>query len=159
MAIISSYAVFRALFADAGAPVALDGLAEWSYALVRANGIPEFIGVQQVAPLTLLVTINDGAADAVPGVDEFDFWVSQRTSDPAGFPFEVSRTDPLFGSGSIYLSISAWAEALYPEPFEDRTIPLLWRDVWVYCRRRSDGAIQVMNAMKYVWETLMTPSE
>jgi hypothetical protein len=159
MAIVTSYSVFRHLFAAPGAPLALDGLPEWPYAThVRANSIPEIECVQIFSPPQILgLTINDGALDSVPGVHEFDWYVTQRTTDSTWFSFALGMYD-LVGddtaSGSIHFTITGWADKIYPEPFDADIVPLLWRDIWAYCRRRSDGAIQVLDVGKCVMENL-----
>lgn len=161
MSILTSYAAFRTTFAGPGASLALDQLPEWPYAtLVRANSIPEIVGAETFGPWLVGLSINDFALDSVENVHEYDWFVSQRTTDPAGQPFTIEQYQSFeAGSGSVRFLLNSWAEDLYPDPFGEDIVELLWGNIWAYCRRRSDGAIQVFDVYKFVLENLVTPSE
>lgn len=159
MSILTSYATFRTVFAGPGGPLALDQLPEWPYAtLVRANSIPGIVCAETFGPWLIGLSINDFDLDAVEHVHEYDWFVSQRATDPAGQPFTIEQYQSFeAGSGSIRFLLNPWAEALYPDPFDDEIAELLWGNIWAYCRRRSDGAIQVLDVYKCVLENLVTP--
>lgn len=168
--IVSSYAAFRSTFADVGAITAFDGFLEWpGAALLRASG---FTGTLQVQPYVggpwisfdgvafptaqafpdfpIVVTCNAGASDATYGVDEYDWYVSQRTDVEASQYLTVGRNDlpgSTSRSGSIVIGVDATNRArLLPDhvgaSYTDAELTLLLKHVHVYVRRRSDGAYQ-----------------
>lgn len=146
------YRAFRELANPGGTPAA-DGLPEWPIALLRANGFDGGFEIENPDALPFRVSCNEGAPDAVENVDEFDWFVSQGAE--SGGPFELSRAtslDPVSLSGSIVLSLSAWAAALYPTPFDVSTIEVLFFAVDLYVRRRSDGAIQRLDLRRAIYE-------
>lgn len=123
--------------------------------LVRSGG---FDGGITGAPNPYLgaafnLTVNDGAADSATGVDEYDWYVSQRTDDSAKQLWTVT---PLAAgadsfSGSIQMVHSALATselgvAIGPLPAQQYNGML--RNMAVYCRRISDGAIQWLDLLR-----------
>lgn len=156
--IITKYRTFRRVFAEPGAQLARDGFPEFPVALVRANGFENTITVSALTSFPLDITCNAEAADAVKNVDEYDWFVSQRTDVQANWPFTVTRipagTVESY-SGSIRLEPSAATEAEFPEPFTLAVVEQLWFQVDVYVKRRSDGAIQRFSMLKYVQDNLV----
>lgn len=162
-----NYHAFRTIFATAAAPLDLDGNRPWPLASVRS---PSFDGgIRGMTSSTTLafgvgiaigVAFRDGfanfngagsaVADAVAGVDEYDWWVSQRTIDPAKMYLAVTQyvlNPALTYSGSISLRTTALARAdigIASDVVALTTMQArrLYKNVHVYCRRRSDGAIQ-----------------
>jgi hypothetical protein len=179
----SQWHSFRTIFAAPGATTDYDGNKAWPLALMRANGFNDGIfGMTRAASLVipihewrLQVPFRFGIAnysgnpsapftpDAVPGVDEYDWWVSQRTSVDADMFLSVSQAQPDVGappgatySGAIRLDATPRFYAdmgLLTENLSDpgegslagRNGRILFKNVHVYCRRRSDGAIQWAN--------------
>lgn len=145
--ILDFYIGMRTLFALPGADVAIDGLPEWPASMVGANGFDGGIDVSPNEVDDIIATCNAGDVDAVSGEDEYDWFCSVRTEHPAGKPLVFS---PLDGkSGSLLMSLSAWAAELYPEPTARSTTPLLFGGCFLYVRRRSDGAVQTLDLAKY----------
>lgn len=139
--IIQNWQTFRLTFSN-GLPDDASGVPGWPVADMRAGGFDGGVVMTTASPPWVL-TCNALAADAAPGVDEFDWYVSQPGG--LGGPLAIARHDisgTTQNSGSIELTLSAWAAAEYPEPFNISTIPVLWAGIDAYVRRRSDGAIQ-----------------
>lgn len=150
MSIVYRYTDFRSIFAEGGvnesATMALDGMQPWPVHLVRANAIPEIVlsdDTPDLNPLSLRLTINDEASD---GGAAFDWYVSQRTDDPAKqwwlvYPYSAIR------SGTIVMDLSPVGLAelgltLTSDPVTADQSAAAVKLVDVYCLRRSDGAIQ-----------------
>lgn len=142
MAILTSYNSLRVL-ANPGGTIAPDGLPEWPAVSMRAGGFDAGLDVSPTDSFPILVTCNALAADAVDDVDDFDWFVWQGAE--GGGPFVVSPPSGLGThsySGTISLSLSSWAAAEYPDPFDVSTIEVLFFGVDILVRRRSDGAMQ-----------------
>jgi hypothetical protein len=153
--IVETYSLFRSV-ANPGGALAADGLTEFDPTNMRANGFDDGITVSSSSSFPIVLSCNAGAADASVGIDEYDWYVSQRTSTVADKPFTVSRKDssPNTHSGRIELDIAAWADAEYPDPFDLSTVRVLFFAVDIYAIRRSDGAIQRLDLMKYLIDAL-----
>ncbi len=153
MSIVARYTDFRSIFAEGGvdpnATMALDGMQPWPVDLVRANAIPEIeyaLGSTDMSPLSIILSINAGVVD---GGAAFDWYVSQRTDDPAR---QWLVTIPVDGtrSGSIIIEITDVGLAQLGLARLSGELPPMTADqiataikfVDVYCLRRSDGAIQ-----------------
>ncbi len=145
--IYQRYSDFRGGFALVGAAIDIDGFEVWPLAKLRAGGLGP-IAIQALTTFPAWVTINALAADAMPGVPEFDFFVSQRTDDPDAQYITVSPYS-LTQSGSISIDlVSANVAKLFPGlVLADWLMPermrVIFKDVHIYCQRRSDKA--------YVW--------
>lgn len=149
MSVIARYTDFRAIFADGGfdpmGPVASDGMAPWPADFLRLNAIPEIVlseDTPTLATLSLRLTIN---AEAV-STGTFDWYVSQRTDDPARQWFTVYQYSAI-RDGTIVLDISTVGMAELGldsviDAVTDEQAAAAVKYVDVYCRRRSDGAIQ-----------------
>lgn len=134
-----------------------DGYEEWpgprsaeagrSSNLVRANGFDDGITGYPVwfSEAALIdLTVNALAADAVSGVDEYDWYLSQRTDDPSKQFLQINQVPGFSGSVQVAGTSLATSELeLTPGlPLNPDKMAEMWRHSYVYCRRRSDGAIQ-----------------
>ena len=146
--------------ANPGGSVGADGLTEFDPALMRANGFDNGIQVLSSLAFPLKLQCNSDSSptyDASPGVDEYDWFVSQKTSTVDSKPFTVSRFDDLPAntySGIILLQLRTWASLEYTDPFDLSVIQVLWFGVDIYAIRRSDGAIQRFDMLKYLTNEL-----
>ena len=176
----SQFNSFRTIFAAPGATTDPDGNKAWPLHLMRANFNDGIFGMTRAASLVIPIhewrldltyrigianySGNESApytADAVPGVDEYDWWVSQRTSVDADMYLQVLQGRPDVGappgatySGALLLVPTPrfYTDLGFPSNIDDPTdvLPgfseahsrILLKNVHVYCRRRSDGAIQ-----------------
>lgn len=139
----TSNVVLRGTFRD------VDGFETWPVAQLRAGGFDDGITFAPAIPdLTnsLLITCNALAFDAVNGTDEFDWYVSQRSDEPAGQFWAVTAALSPLGSRSGTIKLDATAVATDEFPGMTLVTPAAlsgcFQNVHVYCRRRSDGAIQ-----------------
>ena len=99
------------------------------------------------------MTCNALANDAVPGADEFDWYLSQRTDAAAFQLLTISVYNPGGGntaSGTVTLFRTALSiteigpvTAQTPQRAED-----LFRHTYLYVRRRSDRSIQWVDLQK-----------
>ena len=144
--ILATWSQFRAVFMP-GAPIGIDGVEEWDPSMVDQPGFVNDLVFAD--PITFPWEIEvDPGPDAVPGVDEFDFFLSQRSDDPAKQYWEVQRNDAGFpgitNSGRIKLARTSLSTSLYPTVTAQSTAALitLFKDLDLYVYRRSDGLIQ-----------------
>lgn len=111
------------------------------------------------AGFPLSLTCNAGAVDAVTGAHDYDWFVSQRREEGryptlgslslttwAAQALTVSMPDRT-KSGTISITTSAAVAVLLPGLsgsglLTTGAFTTLFRHVHVYCRRRSDGAVQ-----------------
>lgn len=100
------------------------------------------------AGVSFTVTCNAGAADAVYGVDDYHWYLSQRSDTPANQMLSCTQVASSGGnsySGSIQIVHTALAEGELGFTAPDVTQDInraIFRDCHLYCQRRSDGAIQ-----------------
>lgn len=130
-----------------------DGLPTWPLALVRSGGFDGGLtGVPAWYEGTkITVTCNAGAADAVLGTDEFDWYLSQRTDDPTKQYLSITQKPTSGGnsfSGSVEILHTALATSHLGAVYEPRVVSEIMKHVHLYARRRSDGAIQWINLHK-----------
>ena len=143
-----NWTTFRAAFNPGGA-VGADGVEVWPVANVRAGSFGGAIASAAfashgVVAWPIVLTVNALAQDASPAYDEqYDWYVSQRTDDAASQYLVVSPVAKSSGSISIAYDPTNTAKLLpgIATPSDDNSIALLFKHVHVYCRRRSDGAI------------------
>jgi hypothetical protein len=123
--------------------------------LVRANGFNAgFTGIPTGAVgQNFFVSVNGQAPDAIAGVDEYDWYLSQRSDDPAK-QWLSCATAHFFSSdtysGTVLVATTALANA---ELGLGLTLTVeqqieVFRFCHLYCRRRSDGAIQWVDLLK-----------
>lgn len=135
----------------------VDGLETWPVAIVRSGGFSGGItGTPTPYALTQFeLTCNAGAADAVPWTDEYDWYFSQRTDDPAK-QLLVATRKPFSGgdtySGTIQVVHTALAltELGFTgvSDFTPQLVVHLFKNVHAYVRRKSDGAIQWLDVLR-----------
>lgn len=154
MAIWSNYITFRHHFSTSLVIDPLTGYEEWPLAMVRANGFTDLALPRPILVASFKLTVNpltpgdpdSGADDAVAHVDEYNWYVSQRTDVAARQHLTVSQVTNK--SGTLQFDITANAEEMIPaltDPLYVLTeldLHLLYRNVWVYCQRIGDDAIQ-----------------
>lgn len=134
-----------------GVPRGNDDLPEWPLSNVRANSFDGGI-VGMPAPYTGLVitlvangTAGSPTADAAAGTDEYHWYLSQRTDEPArqlwsATPY-VDGTSSTY-SGAILIGPTALNASLYDLSIDSEDLAAVLRHVHLYCLRISDGAIQ-----------------
>jgi len=137
----------------------LDGHPPWPVDLLRAGGFSGGItGVgQPILEVPFTMSCNGGAADSVAGTDQYDWYISQRTDDPARQMLAVSAYAPVgvpTYSGSVVVGVTALGVARAglasaASLISHDQMVLLFKHVTAYCRRRSDGAVQYVNVLDY----------
>jgi hypothetical protein len=155
--IIENYSTFRAL-ANFGGAIGTDGLTEFDPDRMRADNFDDGIEVV-TSPIAfpLELTCNGGDPDTLAGTDEYDWYVSQRTSVVADKPFTISRADDLptdSFSGTIAIDATVATSTEYPDPFDLSTIRVLFFAIDIYAIRKRDFAIQRFDLMKYLIDQL-----
>lgn len=148
--IIEDYAAFR-IVANPGGTLGVDGLPEFVPANMRKNGFSGGFSVSSTSSFPIQISCIPTVAYA--GFDDFDWYVSQRTSVSENKPFAVERFSPE-ASDTIVLDLAAWAAIEYPDPFDLSAIRTLFRAVDIYCIRRDDLAIQRLDLMQYLLDVL-----
>lgn len=158
--IYPQYTHFRLGFALGGAAIANDGMPEWpaTYVRLAASGFGDtgstFLGTPTpYSGTAMLISCNASATDAVPGVDEYDWYLSQRTDVPASQYLETFPRTFLGNtySGSIRIVHTSLAESAFgftPTTVNPSHIPLLFRNCHLYVQRRSDNAIQWLDLLR-----------
>jgi hypothetical protein len=96
----------------------------------------------------MLLSVNGFAHDPSFGSDAFDWYLSQRTDDPARqlFALVPQDTPNATRSGTVLLTMTTLCQALFGvTPASPLPAPLdrerLFRDVTLYVRRRSNGSV------------------
>lgn len=148
MAIVTTYSAFRNTFATV-VGLANDGLQIWPYAKLDVVGFTDTWTIPDVLPsgfesgTAWTITINGSANDAVAGVAEYYWYLSQRTDDVPNQYFTISHPDvlPNTRSGTVNIVLSALGQTLYPT-MDSATILSLFTNVDLYVQRISDDAIQ-----------------
>ena len=139
-----------------------DGMERWPVELVRANGFDGGISGIPTPYIAagggnILLTVNASAADAAFGVDEYDWYVSSRTETEADQYFNSTSIPTLYPfsfSGSMRLeqNVPTIAAGTGWDAVPGNLTPALnvklFKYTDVYCRRRSDGAIQWINLLR-----------
>lgn len=105
--------------------------------------------------IIMTLTINSGAADAADGVDEYDWFLSQRTDDTVKQYLQATPVPPSGGntfSGSIRISQTALADSEFGIVASTPLTPLqtvkLFNKMDLYVRRKSDGLIQWVSLLR-----------
>ena len=133
--------------------------------LVRAGGFDGGITGTPTpfANATFYPTANSEAADGAPDVDEYDWYLSQKTDDPAKQWLSIDRHVVLVGgvpdgnsySGTVDIFVTAQGVSelgIGGSVTMEQTIQL-FTHANLYCRRISDGAIQWLDLLN---ETMST---
>jgi len=127
--------------------------------MVRAAGFDG--GIENIPTpwvgASVTVSVNAFAADAVKGTDEYHWYLSQRTDDPAKQYLSVLHYNvPVIAntySGSVRLIVSALATSelgLSGVPTPTQTAEV-FKHCDLYCIRVSDGAIQWANLLRVMF--------
>jgi len=147
-----------------------DGVEEWPGGLAGELGHTELVraagfdtgllaGFSGTYGDTMVVSANTLAADAVKGTDEYDWYLSQRSDDVAKqylYTVQMPTTATNSYSGTIYIAYTALAQTeldFTTPPLSTSVVQALYRHVHVYCRRRSDGAIQWLDLQNEIANT------
>lgn len=144
--IIPTYSMFRNMFATSST-VAPDGYFVWPVANVNVSAFtgltkPRYPGFPTF-PVELFAT-GVVAADAVRNTDDYHWYISQRTDDPAKQYLVATNPTPSptqSFSGTLRISMTSLGSTLFPTANEERTLGL-FRHVDIYVKRISDGKIQ-----------------
>lgn len=142
--IIPTWSQFRAAFAVPLAPIANDGLPEWPAANVDQPGFVNSITFEDPISFPWFIEVDPGP-DAVSGVDQFDWWLSQRSDVVSHQYWQLQRNDDLpvvTNSGRIKLVPTALAISLYPDGFDIAAQLVLFKNLDLYALRKADGLIQ-----------------
>lgn len=147
--ILPNYTSFRGFFAISGADLGPDGFEEWPLAKLRASSFDDLNVPTSTEDFsdTYTFTVNAIAPDAVPGVDEYDWYLSQRTDDLDSQYVLISAYTPGH-SGTVTVDLNPLTIANLlpfadPSEFSDPdNLALILRDCAIYCHRRSDDAYQ-----------------
>lgn len=146
--ILATWSQFRAVFMP-GAPIGIDGVEEWDATKVDQVGFSNdlvFPTLNGHPIVTFPYEIEvDASADPTPGLDRYDWYLSQRTDDTTKQYWEVQRNHDNFptvtNSGKIRLARTSLSTALYPT-IGTAALLALFKDLDLYVFRRSDGLIQ-----------------
>lgn len=147
--ICPSYSAFRSVF-GAGEARDRSGYERWPVEKVLGPiGSSSFrLAMPASFDVTAMLSVNELAYDAIPGLDEFDWYLSQRTDLPGEQLFALRRIDDENGtrSGSVKLVPTVLMAAVvsldeqHPTPSSEQA-ERIFKYVAVYVRRRSDGLI------------------
>lgn len=160
MAVIALFSNFRTIFSVTGT-IGVDGYPAWPLASVRASGFTSFGLPKPIVHLPFTVTANPASAgavigndDAIIGVDDYDWYVSQGTDVAAKQRLVVTQysaaksgTIQITGQKSVYDQIIPKASALQPPevPLPEETALLMFKHVTIYVQKKSNNAIQVIH--------------
>jgi hypothetical protein len=132
-----------------------DGMEQWPLANVRAGGFDDgFATVPAntipLTPFPLTLTVNAEATDVSAGTS-YTWWLSQRTETAASQHFTMTHADSL-KTGTVTLALTA--TAVSDLGLDSATDALnvgarmkAFRNVYVYCQRDSDKAIQLVHLL------------
>ena len=155
--IVLRYSDFRAVCAP-GEPPDKSGYEAWPVG--RMLYPPGETGFNLALPTALTclaeISVNGLASDATSGIDEFDWYLWQRTDDPARQMLALQRSDTssYTRSGTVLLAPTALAATRYlitatnPTPSPEDSVAI-FRDVWLGVRRRSNGRIMMANFLRW----------
>lgn len=156
--ILARYTQFRARFATSST-LAVDGLPEWptartgignGWVTADVNGKPVGTISKPARPYAFTdgapvsITCNGGLDDGDAGTT-YDWYLSQRTDDPAGQCWRLVDAPSDANSGQVKLSlVEATARTLVPtgDLFAPDALAILAAACHLYVQRRSDMAIQ-----------------
>lgn len=126
-----------------GVFVDIDGYEVWPLNLVRVIGFNAGFTTTAIG-----ISCNGGAPDAVPGVDEYNWYLSQRTDDPAKQGFIVSSAFGLSGTVLFNFNLALLGLTLGQKLTPEQRAQF-YRYCHLYVQRISDGAIQWVDLLKY----------
>jgi hypothetical protein len=135
-----------------GAFYELDGMEEWPTDLVRANGFDGGFAasVLPFSPFPLTLTVNDGVTDATAGTS-YTWYLSQRTDDATKQHLTMTHANTAT-TGTVTLALTSTAVADLGLASTTSSLNAgqrvkLLRNVFVYCQRQSDKAIQLAHLL------------
>jgi hypothetical protein len=145
--IIPNYPTFRTVFAPAPGEVGADGYLIFpGTSKLRTGGFTGMV-TPTISAYPFAITCNAEASDAVLGVHEFDWYLSQRTDVVANQYLTIEHDVPA-KSGRVRLNIvNANVAKLLPGLsgaglLTASSLSTIFRDVHLYVSRRSDRAYQ-----------------
>jgi len=154
-----------ALTPEAGATITfeavhvdVEGIETWPILLVKTvagfglagstlTGIPKPL----TTVIAITVTCNAGAADAALGVDEYDWYLSQRTDQLASQPLLMVQVPDSGGqsfSGSVQIDINPTLGYLPSGQLNSEDLIAIFKHCHLYVQRRADKAIQWVDLLK-----------
>lgn len=129
-----------------------DGVERWPVANMRAGGFTGGVTgmpIPYVFGLLITLTVNAGVADSVLNVDEYDWYLSQRTDEVSSQYLSMTEVPPGASSfsGSVRLVTSTVSNVLgiVDGPITPPQTALLFNKAHLYVRRKSDDAIQLID--------------
>ena len=150
--IVNNYSTFREVFATASTHD-VAGYRTWPSANVGAAGFNS--GMPMVKPVKsfpIHATCNGLATDTVFGVDEYDWYLSQRTDDATKQYLSIVQIEgdaTSTYSGTVTISLTSLAVSALGLADSTSTVSIdnlirVFKHVDLYVRRRSDALIQHM---------------
>jgi hypothetical protein len=166
--IVTNFPTFRRVFKKIGGAADIHGWDEFDPAQMRAGGFTGLV-VEDDTPGSsarpfhgwpIYCTVNGYATDTVVKVDEYDWYVSQKTDDVDKQLISVNRHDVIDGyqyppidgsrSGTIRLALSPLGAQDYNQmSYEDQLA--VFKHVYVYVHRISDHAIQMVDLNRFLF--------
>lgn len=150
MSAIKLYPNFRAAFSVSGSPD-IHGWEKWPTTYMYLSGFAISM-TKPVSSLPTLITVNGLATDSTPYTDEYDWYVSQRTDNPANQYLDIQRSDvwPDTRSGTISLGLTALGTTYFGGLTIDELVGL-FKHVYIYAQRRADRATAMLDVSKYLF--------
>ena len=168
--IIPRFTDFRHRFATT-TTLGPGGYEPWPVALQDAAlAINVDDGVDSLRAPPAILSVNGGAADAVSGVDEYDWYLSQRTDDPEIQALSLVSTPG--ASSTITINLTAWwtttrSLQAFPgspgnpsadppvapipagyNPSNSDHVRVLYRHCYIYVSRKADKAWAMLDISK-----------
>jgi hypothetical protein len=137
-----------------------DGYEEWPRDNVRAGGFSDTWSLS-IRPATVYpnqLTVNANATDVDAG-SSYTWYVRQRTDDASLQWLSISHANPL-ATGTVTIALTAAAVTALgiatagTKLTADQQRRVL-RNVWVFCKRNSDGAIQQQDLLQFSHGTVL----
>ena len=136
-----------------------DGYETWPVAKVRepGSGFGDLGSTLSGIPTPLAtfsgftVSCNSGAADAIAGVDEYDWYLSARTAVAGALPLGTQDVvvAPNTYSGSVEVTpVSANFGKAPGAPMSPEDVVKVFKNCHLYVKRISDGAIQWVDLLR-----------
>lgn len=137
-----------------------DGAEEWPRDNVRASGFSDTwdMAPRPITAFPAIITINDGVTDSVAGTS-YTWYVRQRTDDSSLQWLSVVHPDAT-KTGSIALLLTSKAVtdlgiALTTTKLSTEQQRRVLRNVWLFVKRESDGAIQQIDLFQLSHGTVL----
>ncbi len=171
--IVALHSQMRSLFATSATPVDPDGFEPWPAANVNTTGFDPNDGtanamrfwsegrspalIRPIRNMPIYISVKDEREDLTPGVDEYDWYLSQRTDDPSVQMLSFTqkpRTGGFTYSGTGILALTSYGVtqlglASATADLDEQTRRILFKNVFVYVQQKSDNLIQCVNILNY----------